>query len=252
MYIKACTIILFGVFLVPVSGFSFDVRLSPWTTLQYCRVIRVNADTAEISYTDSSTQEEGVTTISYDLLPSEIKARYFDPYQVAQRRKQMAAENLHKESVVYEENHSVNLPQQAIEHLDPINGSVGHAIQTRRLSIEEIATDQYTTGISYLEGTGVRQNPVEGARWLLMSAKNGNVKSQSAIGYCYMAGLGVNQNLQEAKTWLQKASSLGDQVAIQNLQIIKEEERKHEKGYGRYLLILICILAGLLVRPWWK
>lgn len=261
--------LLASLFLTSSTIFGFEIRLSPSTILQFCQVIKVHPDSVDISYTDSSTHEEGVTTIGYDSLPQEIQNQYFDPYQVTQYRKQLkeanirrdaeikAAEEMRRQAAI-EAQRQANIARQSTTQ----NSSEAVAVNNAKLAYQRasmgFADDQYTYGVYCIEGVGVQKDPKTGASWLLLAAKNGNVKSQSAIGYCYMSGCGVLQNLKEAKKWLQIAASYGDETAKQNLIIVNKYQEENSvytgiiRGVGYIFLMLIVGFTFTIVRRFWS
>ena len=66
---------------------------------------------------------------------------------------------------------------------------------------------QYSLGLSYNSGLGVPQNYTQSVRWYRKAAKQGYAKAQWAIGTSYAYGEGVPQNYAEAYVWLSLAAA---------------------------------------------
>jgi TPR repeat protein len=64
---------------------------------------------------------------------------------------------------------------------------------------------QSKLGGMYLDGEGVPQDDVEGARWFRKAAEQGHKDSQGMLGAMYARGLGVPQNNVQAYMWFSLA-----------------------------------------------
>ncbi len=70
---------------------------------------------------------------------------------------------------------------------------------------------EYTLGMRYASGEGVKQDDKEAASWFLKAAENGNVKAQATLGTRYWGGRGVPASLTQAYFWTVLARAAGDQ-----------------------------------------
>ncbi len=245
--------LLFSTLLTTSCVFGFDIRLSPDTTLQFCRVIRVYPDSVDIAYTDSSTHEEGVTTLKYEELPADIRNQYFDSYNVTQYRKHFSESQEELRQRIVAANERAKREAEA-NGLAEEQKRIAAAAQQNAHKSSPVTTQwtpdvQYAYAIKCIEGIGIEKNEVLGVEWLLDGAKKGHVKSQSAIGYCYMTGCGVLQNLVESKKWLKLAAAGGDVTASKNLELIANAERKSilSSSLERFIMYFIYIAIIALV-----
>ena len=65
---------------------------------------------------------------------------------------------------------------------------------------------QFSLGACYAEGTGVVKNDSEAAKWYRMAAEQGHLGAQNQLGKCYQEGKGVSKNMTEAVKWFEKAA----------------------------------------------
>ena len=79
------------------------------------------------------------------------------------------------------------------------------------------ADAQYTLGVMYNIGRGVKRNPSESASWFLKAAEQGHAHSQYYLGSIYEYGEGVTQGYAEAMEWYRKAAEQGNAKAQYNL-----------------------------------
>jgi hypothetical protein len=84
--------------------------------------------------------------------------------------------------------------------------------QLRQLAASGDPPAQYTLGLRYASGDGVKQDDKEAAAWFTKAAENGNVKAQAALGTRYWVGnRGVPASLTQAYFWTILARAAGDQ-----------------------------------------
>eukprot|EP00729_Bicosta_minor_P032464 gene32464-biopygen20866 len=76
---------------------------------------------------------------------------------------------------------------------------------------------QYSLGVMYDTGEGVKQDHVEAAKWYRKSAEAGNAHAQNNFGNMHDTGKGVEQDHVEAAKWFRKAAEAGLAVAQNNL-----------------------------------
>jgi len=74
-----------------------------------------------------------------------------------------------------------------------------------------------------LEGDGVKQNLIEGLKWLRRAARRGDEKAQYNLGRAYLDGEGVKRSVHHARTWLSKAATKGHTMAHRLLQTIEQK-----------------------------
>ena len=69
---------------------------------------------------------------------------------------------------------------------------------------------QYSLGVMYYNGVGVKQDYVEAAKWYRKAADKEYAMAQFNLGLMYRDGEGVKQNRTVAKEWFGKACDNGD------------------------------------------
>ena len=72
----------------------------------------------------------------------------------------------------------------------------------------------------YRDGSGVRKNPAEAARWYRLAADRGDAQAQFQLAAATLRGEGVPENRQLAKSLLEKAAAQGHAGALYNLGIM--------------------------------
>ena len=88
------------------------------------------------------------------------------------------------------------------------------------------ASAQYSIGVIYSDGLGVTQDYLEALKWYRLAAVQGSANAQYILGSMYNHGLGVTQNYQEALKWYRLAAAQGDSDAQNNIG------RMYAKGDG--------------------
>jgi TPR repeat protein len=63
------------------------------------------------------------------------------------------------------------------------------------------AISELRLGLKYYKGEGVEQNLAASAKWLRLSAQQGNHTAQAILGFQYYSGAGVPRDLVEAHLW---------------------------------------------------
>lgn len=79
----------------------------------------------------------------------------------------------------------------------------------RQLAESGDAEAQFELGYRLVLGQGVKASPVEGASWLMKSAKQDNEKAMHVLASLYDDGLGVEKNVSKFVEWEQKAADKG-------------------------------------------
>lgn len=64
------------------------------------------------------------------------------------------------------------------------------------------AISELRLGLKYYKGEGVEQDFAAAAKWLRLSAQQGNHTAQAILGYQYYSGAGVPRDLVEAHLWV--------------------------------------------------
>lgn len=75
------------------------------------------------------------------------------------------------------------------------------------------ASAQLEYGRRLEEGRGVKQNPSEAARWVLLAAEAGHAPAQTHWALSLLAGTSASDGLEQAAGWLEKAALQGDHLA---------------------------------------
>ena len=77
------------------------------------------------------------------------------------------------------------------------------------------ASAQFSLGVMYNNGQGVKQDDVEAVKWYRKAAKQGDASAQGMLGAAYILGKGVQVNKSLAKEWFRKACGNGEQKACE-------------------------------------
>ena len=77
----------------------------------------------------------------------------------------------------------------------PLNGCGKSEITLRKEAAEAGDADsQFSLGVSYANGEGVRQDDAEAARWYRLAAEQGHADSMVMLGMAYETGTGIAQD----------------------------------------------------------
>jgi len=79
----------------------------------------------------------------------------------------------------------------------------------------------YQLGMRYSDGTEVKRNMQESAKWFERSAETGFAPAQYSIGSLYEKGIGVERDVVKASQWYEKAAGQGNARAMHNLAVIQ-------------------------------
>jgi len=82
--------------------------------------------------------------------------------------------------------------------------------------------EQLFLGALYKAGIGCEKNVNEAARWLRVSADEGNAVAQCDLGLCYEKGEGVSRDLTEAVKYYRLSADQGNATAQCNLGLCYE------------------------------
>jgi uncharacterized protein len=83
------------------------------------------------------------------------------------------------------------------------------------------APAQMGIGVIYFQGKGVETDDSEAFRWFRKAAKQGDAGAQNKIGEMYMHGVGVKQNHDHAMVWFHKAAEQGHVIAERNIAVLE-------------------------------
>ncbi|MEM8643292.1 MAG: peptidoglycan-binding protein [Pseudomonadota bacterium] len=78
---------------------------------------------------------------------------------------------------------------------------------------------QYTVGLSYIDGRGVKANPKTGSEWMERAARSGLAPAQYRLGAMYERGVGVTADIDTARSWYLAAAERGNIKAMHNLAV---------------------------------
>ena len=86
----------------------------------------------------------------------------------------------------------------------------------------------------YQNGIGVRKDNEVAVQWFLRAANKNYPPAQVALGNCYSVGSGVSSDLEKAFTWYEKAARLGDPSGLYNAGVchVRGIGTKENKGRG--------------------
>ena len=75
---------------------------------------------------------------------------------------------------------------------------------------------QFSIGMMYAIGKGVRHDYIEAVKWFRKAAEQGDASAQNSLGSMYLNGYGVLQDFVEAHKWFNLAAARGDKHAEKN------------------------------------
>ncbi|MEM9734311.1 MAG: peptidoglycan-binding protein [Pseudomonadota bacterium] len=78
----------------------------------------------------------------------------------------------------------------------------------------------FQVGMRYSDGTDVKRNMTESARYFTAAAEKGFAPAQYSIGSLYEKGIGVERDVAKAAQWYEKAADQGNARAMHNLAVI--------------------------------
>lgn len=90
---------------------------------------------------------------------------------------------------------------------------------------------QFSLGVLYFKGEGVKQDYTEAAQWLRKAAEQGDSTAQFMLGAIYRDGLGTKQNYIEAAKWFHKAAELNNEGAQLELSYLYADGNGVKKDY---------------------
>ncbi len=84
---------------------------------------------------------------------------------------------------------------------------------------------QTILGEMYLDGIGIEPNHQKAFFWLSKAANSGDIEAQYLLGFMYENGLNVAVDINRAVKWYTKAAEGGDILSQYNLAVIYKEGR---------------------------
>ena len=110
---------------------------------------------------------------------------------------------------------------------DGVRKNYKNAIYWTQKSAEQGNADaQYNLGIAHHNGDGVKKSLSTAIRWWLKAGEQGHMNAQNDLGIAYAHGYGIEKNIKEAIEWWLKAGEQGHAEAQYNLGIT------YVNGYG--------------------
>lgn len=94
---------------------------------------------------------------------------------------------------------------------------------------------QNSLGVMYSTGRGVARNNVEALKWYRRAADQCNVDAQTNLARIYAQGQGVTQSDFQAYAWYDAAAEAGNQIAIQQRDLITKKLQPVELEHARKL-----------------
>jgi TPR repeat protein len=79
----------------------------------------------------------------------------------------------------------------------------------RPLAVRGDTSAQFSLGVMYQYGQGVRRNDVEAVKWYRLAADQGKAEAQCYLGIMYSNGYGVPKNDAEAARWYRLSAEQG-------------------------------------------
>jgi uncharacterized protein len=97
---------------------------------------------------------------------------------------------------------------------------------------------QYTLGVMYYKGEGVKADHLEGIEWFRKAAAQGHAQAQFLLGTFYDAGKDVVQDRAAAAKWYRKAAEKGHTQAMFNMGLMYVNGEGVEKDRNMAVLWL--------------
>ena len=95
---------------------------------------------------------------------------------------------------------------------------------------------QYNLAYLYEQGTGIKQDQQEAAKWYQLAAEGGDPIAQYDIGQRYELGVGVATNHMQAFKWLTLAAARGQVDSQKMLQAVRREISGDELSQAKQLV----------------
>jgi hypothetical protein len=106
-------------------------------------------------------------------------------------------------------------------------------LQTKKNQSNKGSIDApFQIGYCYLNGKGVKKDPVEAAKWFKIGAKRGNMQAAFELAGMYKRGEGVDQDLKEAIRWYKKIYESNNQMFASLAHLWVVILKPYELGLG--------------------
>ncbi len=103
--------------------------------------------------------------------------------------------------------------------------------KAKPLALQGDASAEFTLGLAYANGEGVRRNYGEAMSWYQMAAKQGEPRAMNNIGIMYFHGQGVKRDYDQAAVWYRRAAQAGHARAQNNLGLMYYNLQIQPKDY---------------------
>ena len=98
-------------------------------------------------------------------------------------------------------------------------------------AIQAFPPAQYSIGVLYDKGLGVKENKSTALLWYYAAAENNYAKAQYNLGVFFLKGIGTSVNLREANLWFSKAAQQGIKQAA---KILATPPRINDSGLKHF------------------
>lgn len=102
------------------------------------------------------------------------------------------------------------------------------------------AESQAKLGAMYYLGEGEPKDTTEALRWFQAAAAQGDAYAQGCLGVMYALGDGVPQNPTHGCAWLFLAAAGGNEMAVQNLEKVKQILTPSQLEEAQHLAMIVC------------
>ena len=89
--------------------------------------------------------------------------------------------------------------------------------ETKLMAENGVATAQFSLSLRFFFGIGMKEDQVEGVKWLRKAAEQDHLEAQNSLGLTYAQGNGVAKDWVEAVKWYRKAAEQNHARAQNNL-----------------------------------
>jgi localization factor PodJL len=124
-----------------------------------------------------------------------------------------------------------DVPAQKSSPLDMPSAMIG-PLSLRLAAANGDSSAQFEVGARFAEGSGVKQNFVEAAKWYQRSADQGFAQAQYRLGTLYERGLGLKPDRGQATTWYLRAAEQGNIKAMHNLAVLSANQTDRSPDYS--------------------
>ena len=125
--------------------------------------------------------------------------------------------------------------------------NVGEVAQKEMLQLAEAgdAELQFSLGVMYEHGEGVRQDYAEAARWYRKAAEQGQAEAQYNLCMMYYVGQGVNQDHEQAMEWCRSSA---DKRYLSAQKFSERAQKAENNDTNRTQIIRIPIFSTNILK----